>query len=161
MRLPIAFAVLLSLLVPASAWAEPATKAPAEPSKAEVSEARSDDAKATEAKSDKAKPDEVEPDKAKPEQPKAPPAGTPEEKPLDKKAPDPKAPKTRPANPIEKIKEGIKEKEEEFPSPAELMRKMKAERDKRAQMPKVVYFDLSERSEERRVGKECRCGRSP
>ena len=150
MRLPTAFAVLFGLLVPLSAWAEPATKAPADPAQAEVSEVKPNDVKADNAraenvKADEAKPEEVEPEKAKPEQPKAPPARAPEEKPLDRKAPEPTSPpKTRPAGPVERIKEEIKQKEDEFPSPADLMRKMKAERDKRAQMPKVVYFDLSE-----------------
>src|SRR5688500_14615723 len=65
MRLPTALAVLLGLLVPVSAWAEPATKAPAEP--AEVSE--------------------IKPAEARADDDKAPPARTPEEKPLDKKAP--------------------------------------------------------------------------
>jgi protease IV len=142
MRLPTALAVLLGLLVPVSAWAEPATKAPAEP--AEVSEVKPAEARADDDKAPPARTPEEKPlDKKAPEQPKA-----PEEKPL-RKGPEPKSPSTKPAGPIEKIKEEIKQKEDEFPSPAELMRKMKAERDKRAQMPKVVYFDLSEAVGER------------
>ena len=43
MRLPTAFVVLLGLLVPVFAWAEPATKAPAEPTRADVSDVKPDD----------------------------------------------------------------------------------------------------------------------
>ena len=141
MRLPTAFAVLLGLLVPVLAWAESATKAPTQEAKAEVADVKPD-----EVKPDEAKPVEAKPDKA---DDKALPTKAPEEKPLKKRAPEPKSPTTKPFGPIEKIKEEIRQKEDEFPSPAELMRKMKAERDKRAQMPKVVYFDLSEAVGER------------